>query len=501
MKPDRLVTPDPQETELKLALPTSDPAGLAKRLARLPVLARRTPRREQLHNVYYDTPDQVLRQRQVALRIRRIGSGAEPRWLQTLKKGGDGGSALSQRGEWEAPVAGATLSPEALDAKAWAKIDPDGTLFPALVPCFVTDFERTIWLVRRRDGSMVEVALDIGHVAGGDKSAPLCELELELKAGPVSALFVVALQIAASVSVLPLNMGKAQRGYALALDAIHAPVSAAPPVLTADLPLGETVRRVLREMFGQFTTNLNALRGSDDPEVVHQGRVAWRRFRSARRLFKPVLAEASVPSWLPLQPLMTFLGELRDLDVARTETLPPLESAYVAGDAHRAGAWDAMAQSLLQAASVQRKAVLYALEDPAVGACLLATTQWIEGLPAAGEAPGDPRKSTPPLRQWARRRTTKLHAQLKLARKDASSPELQHRVRILAKRTRYGIEALRSLLPKRIAQGWHRQAADVQKSIGATRDLEQAVVLLNRLGAEPGLVDFLRGVATGQQSR
>ena len=96
MKPDRLVTPDPQETELKLALPTSDPAGLAKRLARLPVLARRTPRREQLHNVYYDTPDQVLRQRQVALRIRRVGSGAEPRWLQTLRSAAHRMLALPQ---------------------------------------------------------------------------------------------------------------------------------------------------------------------------------------------------------------------------------------------------------------------------------------------------------------------------------------------------------------------------------------------------------------------
>jgi hypothetical protein len=45
-----------QEIELKLALPSSDPSSLAKRLARVPVLARRKPTHQQLHNVYYDTP-------------------------------------------------------------------------------------------------------------------------------------------------------------------------------------------------------------------------------------------------------------------------------------------------------------------------------------------------------------------------------------------------------------------------------------------------------------
>ena len=88
------------EIELKLALPTSDVASLAKRLAQTPALSRRKATHQHLHNVYYDTPEQILRQQRVALRIRRIGSEAKPQWLQTLKIGGSSDSALSQRGEW-----------------------------------------------------------------------------------------------------------------------------------------------------------------------------------------------------------------------------------------------------------------------------------------------------------------------------------------------------------------------------------------------------------------
>ena len=494
MKPD-LPTPRSQEIELKLALPTSDPASLVKRLARTPVLARRKAKHLHLHNVYYDTPEQILRRERVTLRLRRVGSEAKPQWLQTLKTGSRGDSALSQRGEWEVPVPTAQLSFKALKATPWSGIDPDSTVFRALTPCFVTTFERTSWLVRRRDGGVVEVALDVGQIVAGDKRAPICELELELKVGQPAALFDIAQQIARTIAVLPANLSKAERGYALAQDSLDMPLRAQPPKLTSNLPLSEAARCVLREMFCQFTANLNALRTSDDPEVMHQARVGWRRFKSAWRLFKPALAADAVPSWQALRPLLTFLGELRDLDVARTDTLPPFADAYTAGDTRRAQAWQAMTQALTHSANLQRKAVRYALQEPAVGAILLATTQWLEGLSAPKE-PGDARvKPEVSLRHWARRRIVHLHAQLKLALKDAGSPDSQHRARILAKRMRYGIEALRSLLPKKRSQRWYQQATSLQTSIGATRDVMQAATLVARLEVDRGLVEFLRGVA------
>lgn len=499
MKPAALIHAS-EEIELKLALPAANPSSLAKRLAQTPVLARRQPTHQQLHNVYYDTPEQHLRQQRVALRIRRVGSEAKPQWLQTLKTGGRSDSALSQRGEWETPVPNANLSLKALKATPWPGIDPDGGVFRALAPSFVTSFERTSWQVRRRDGSVVEVALDLGQIVAGDKTTPICELELELKAGQPSALFNVAQQIARTIAVLPATRSKAERGYALAQDGLDAPLRAQAPQLASDLTVPAAAQHVLSEMFCQFTTNLNALRTSDDPEVVHQARVGWRRFKSASRLFRPVLAPDAVPSWQALQTLLTCLGELRDLDVARTETLPPLAEAYTADNERRAQAWQAMTQALTHGADLQRKSVRYALQEPSVGACLLAITQWLAGLPASPSASnGAATKES--LRRWSRRRIDHLHAQFKRALKQADDPESQHRARILAKRMRYGIEALRSLLPDKRAQRWGRRATDLQTSIGTTRDLMQAATLVARLELDRGLAEFLRGVAVGSTPR
>ncbi len=506
MKPDTGIR-QPQEIELKLALPGADPASLRKRLARVPALARHPATQQHLHNIYYDTPDQRLNRERIALRLRRTGSQANPVWLQTLKTGGRSDSALSQRGEWESSVQGPTLERQALQATPWLELDPDGALFQALAPCFVTIFERTCWTVRRRDGSVIEVALDIGQIEAGGNIAPLCELELELLAGQPAALFDLARQIARSVAVLPETRSKAVRGYALARGSLHQPLRARPPQLTRRQSLAEAAQSVLREAFCQFTSNLQALRASDEPEAVHQARVGWRRFRTALRLFRPTLDTEALPPLPPLQPLhtlLTLLGELRDLDVASTDTLPPLAQAYAAADADREKHWQSLLELLAQAARLQRTAVRYALQAPAAGAALLAITQWLESGPALAALPAStPKvkakaKPLPALRRWAKKRSTRLHENLKIALKDQSQPDSQHRARILAKRMRYSLETLAPLLKKRRARRWQQQALALQTSLGSSRDLQQAAALAAKLEAAPGLSEFLRGFAAGQ---
>lgn len=481
------------EIELKLALPTADPAGLAQRLATLPLLARRPATRQTLHNLYHDTPDQRLRRQGMALRLRRIDGGAAPQWRQTLKLGGKADSALSERGEWESTVPAGALVWTALADTPWARIDPDASLFHALQPCFSTDFERLSWQLRQRDGSVVELALDIGQIRAGEASAPICELELELLAGAPDALFALAARLARVLPTLPLHASKAERGYALAEGRLDEPRHAQPPVLEAELPLTEAAARVLREMFGQFVANLEALRHSDEPELVHQARVGWRRFRSARRMFRSVLADEA-PSSQPLQALLQGLGQLRDLDVARNDTLPPLAQAYVAGDARRQARWQAMQQALDHAAGRERQTVRQSLEAPAVGLALLAATRWLQSPATAQETETE----TLTLRRWARRRILRLHSRLQQALDRADSPAGQHRARILAKRLRYGIEALQPLLPRR-AQGWRQQAVALQTELGATRDLQQAGELLAALAVDRELTAFVRGVAAGRE--
>lgn len=491
------------EIELKLALPTAEPATLAQRLARTPLLARRKPRRLQLENVYYDTPDQRLRRERIALRTRRVGGGSGPQWLQTLKMAGRGDSALSSRGEWEFEVPDAALSLPPLLATPWATLDPHGQLFQTLQPMFATHFERTLWTVRRPGGSVVEVALDLGEVIAAGQRAPLAELELELKAGPPEALFELAQELARTLAVLPVSQSKAQRGFALAQGTLNQAQRAQTLALTRHQPRASVAQQVLREAFHHFTANLDTLCRHDHPELVHQARVGWRRFQSALRLFKPVLAATERPAARALKPLLQALGQWRDLDVARQNTLAPLAGAYVTTSEARADHWQAMMTALSHAADRQRDTVRAALQAPAVGATLLALTHWLEHLWQPDAAPprteADP--TEPPLRAWLRRRVARQHQRLKQARQDGDAPAQGHRLRLQAKRLRYAIDAVGPLLPRRRARRWQAQARDLQTGLGATRDLAQAHTLLAPLGVEPELVAFLRGVAVGQQPR
>jgi CHAD domain-containing protein len=109
--------------------------------------------------------------------------------------------------------------------------------------------------------------------------------------------------------------------------------------------------------------------------------VGWRRFKSALRLFKSALKSNQPPSWQALKVLLIYLGELRDLEVAWTDTLAPLAITYIGTDSERSAAWLAMTQALQQATALKRKSVHRALSEPAVGEALLAMTQWLEELP------------------------------------------------------------------------------------------------------------------------
>jgi inorganic triphosphatase YgiF len=473
------------EIELKLALS----ADAVAKLPRLAPLARRAATHLRLNNIYFDTPDQQLRQQGVALRLRQDGK----RWLQTLKTAGNADGALTRRGEWESEVASGNLDAAALAHTPWLELDADGALFAALVPCFNTTFDRTLWAVRRRDGSVVEVALDLGQITAGAASAPIAELELELKKGSAAALFALAHEFAQHIALLPASASKAQRGYALAAGVLDAPRMAQPPALHDDLLLADAAQRVLTEMLAQFTENLIALRERDAPELVHQARVGWRRFRSGLKLFAPVLRDTPLPDTAALRGVLVPLGRWRDLDVATLETLPRIAHVYAGQSAARRKQWAALQDALFEARISVRVAARQALDTPAVGAALLALTQWVYTLPA--------HENDAHLKRWAQQRVKRLRERMAQALAEPGDVELEHRARILAKRARYSIESLAEVLPKDKARHWRKQATAAQSSIGADLDVVRAAQLAAAFGVDESLVAFLNGVALGQRSR
>ena len=251
-------------------------------------------------------------------------------------------------------------------------------------------------------------------------------------------------------------------------------------------------------MWLQFTANLNHLRACDDPEVLHQARIGWRRFKSALQLFRKHPDMVAAPALAPLQPLVHAMARLRDLDVAAAETLPMLANAYTGGDASYKARWKGLEKSLADAVGRQRSIVLGILERPDVGRSLVEVTQWLEIQLPAGTS-GHAATRAGQVADWVLRRLTRLHAKLKGQPVHAHDPQVQHHIRILAKRLRYGVEALRPLLSKRKSKRWLQEATRLQGNIGSARDISNAVDIVQQLNVDAGIVEFLRGVAYGER--
>jgi triphosphatase len=201
------------ERELKLALAPSRHDDMAR------FFDERTGAGKpiELANVYFDTPELALAKAKSALRLRRTPDA----WLQTYKTLGKTVAGLSNRQEWEMPVAGEALEIDALlencdDAQAR---DTLASAAPALIALFKTDFKRIVWDMER-EGSQIEVALDrgkiIANVDGETREAEISELELELKSGDVGALSLLAAEMRGAFPELtPEDLSKAERGYLL----------------------------------------------------------------------------------------------------------------------------------------------------------------------------------------------------------------------------------------------------------------------------------------------
>ena len=501
-----MITPTPTsaEIELKLLLPGANVRQIGAQLAAIPGLAELVPTEQRLRNIYYDTPDQQLRRAKAALRLRSLRQGGgRARWIQTLKTGGTAAGGLSQRGEWESTVRSGRLDPVLLQGTPWPTLDADGQLFAQLAPCFETDALRTLRLYTADDGSRIEVVLDIGQVRAGETRSELCELELELLKGRPDALFELAEHIGAHLALLPAPLSKAEQGWRLVDGTTHAPRRARKLDLEADTPVLQAAQTVLGEMLGQFVENLGRILESDGAELVHQARVGWRRWRSALWLAKPLLMNHPVPDIGALRPLLNALGAMRDLDVAALESLPQWADAYIAGNPERAVQWQAMEAAVTAERSLRRAALLSTLQAPATGRVLLQLERWLQALP---QAAWTPELAGQTIEHWAVARTKRLHSRLAGEVKEMEESDLQsaeglehqHNVRLLAKRTRYVLEALRTVLPRERTRRWQEQATELQTSIGAARDLMLLATLLEPLGVAPEILGFLRGVAAGR---
>ena len=450
----------PTEIELKLSLSPRDLPRLLLRLARFG-----RSRTQTVDNVYYDTSDRQLARSGLALRLRRIGR----RRLQTLKaESGAAAAALSKRGEWEVPAPDGKLDPGRFPSTPLTKL-LEKKPRPRLLPVFRTRFSRRIWLTA--DGA-IEIALDQGEIAAGKRTAPILELELEVKSGSAAALYPLALDLIGkgrhSPLLLPAVESKAARGYRLASGAVPAPCKANARAILGDLAAKMTLAAAMRTLTDR-ATNLLLLNAAghlkaDDPEFVHQARVALRRLRSAARLIGKAAAWPE-PFDAELRWIGRELGALRDSDVLLSQTIPALQAAV--GDAT---ALSAIADLVRKQRRRDERALRNALHSKRFAMLALQLLQW-----AHTEAP-----SSMSIAAAGGKRLARLHRRLigEAAFFVALPTSRQHRVRILAKRLRYALDLFAVGLPAKAAAGYGRQLARVQDQLGALND---AVVAADKL--------------------
>lgn len=459
------------EIELKLALA---PAQLA-RLKRHPLLAKAgPPLRRRLVSVYFDTPELALMQAQAALRVRRVGRD----WVQTVKIGGDSAGGLHQRPELETPVAGAVPEPGRFAAPAVkALLTADRVV--RLRPLFETRFWRTAWTLPVSGGGGIEVALDQGEVSCDGRSQPICEVELELKSGQPTALYDLALALAADFDLYPDPVSKAERGYALFQNLHFQPVKAAPVGLKPEMHVADAFVVVMQSGLGQFTANLAGLIHETDPEYLHQARVAVRRLRSALTVFAPALPDpALAPLREELRWLMGVLGPARDWDVFATEILPPLMAAMpgrpLASLARDGEARRRVARAALTAAVASRRLTRLLLEAGRV----LLLRPWEQAADQIGSAWQSAPATALAESVLDRRQRQLLRRGRHFARLE---PAARHRLRIVAKKQRYAAEFFAELYAPKAARAYIKNLAALQDGLGALNDIAVTGRLLDDL--------------------
>lgn len=167
---------------------------------------------QRLENAYYDTADFKLNQRRVALRIRKKSKAdGQVLYIQTLKTAGQSHAGLSQRGEWEWQLSELALDlAELSECDAW----PAELLEQNPVKIFETNFTRYACLLNW-GGSRIELVLDWGEIVSNNKTQPLHEIELELKAGDTHDLLELSEKLMQALPVRPLDISKAERGFNL----------------------------------------------------------------------------------------------------------------------------------------------------------------------------------------------------------------------------------------------------------------------------------------------
>jgi inorganic triphosphatase YgiF len=486
--------PLPQEIELKLSVAPAHATRVWKIVA--PYAGGKiTPSARKLYSAYYDTPDFTFGQHGAAVRLRRESG----RWIQTVKVGGGAAAGLHARRELECPVPAQLLNYPALLQAGLGEILAD---IPrgAIGVVFTTTFRRTRAVIEPAPGDRIEIAVDRGEIAADGHRLPICEIELELKSGTAQALFRLARELATGLPLRLENASKAERGYRLATGEADRPVKARAPGLARKMDVDSAFAEVVASCLRQLQANERGLLETEDPEYLHQARVALRRLRCAFGAFSRAVPKTFFQARIDgLRQMAQTLGQARDLDVFLTQTLvaagrgdPSDELALLKRRAHAA-------------AHNARKAARSAVRAPAYTSLMLDLAEALLGTSWAAARDGDQiRCARQPLTEFC---AGVLARHDRKARKrgngmDRSDPDALHRLRIELKKLRYACEFFAPLYPRKKSHEYLKRLTALQEILGSLNDCAVASRLLQALNSRrAAAAGYLRGYLAAQREQ
>jgi triphosphatase len=471
-----------QEIEIKFR---SDAAGLTRLLDASLLKTANNLQTETLKATYFDTPSNALRKKGVILRIRKSGDDVP---VLGMKAPGAAGDGPFHRKEVE--VNSPSLKPNlALFDKATEKFLARIIRDQPLAAKFKMEFKRQSGLVTS-GSSVVEIAVDQGHISAGKRPVPLAEVELELVSGNKADLFDLAMTLAEDFSLRLDFVSKAEKGFRALLEEKPDPLKAAPINSKSLANFDGAVAAIFSNTLAHFMANWACLRETDDPESVHQMRIALRRMRCALSIFKRALPNAGFGALrVDAGRLASAFGPVRNADAIRISVLQgPLASA------DRPENSDA-----LRGTMEKRRIAAYVLarfEIESLAATLfvlnvqslLAHDDWREGA-----------KQKMPARKFFKAELSRLRARVLKRGKAASvSDQARHKLRIALKNLRYGVDFFDLFGNGKRRQAYKKRMSALQDLLGMRNDIVVAKTYLKALREETGpeaerALEFIRG--------
>ena len=164
---------------------------------------------------------------------------------------------------------------------------------------------------------VAEVALDdtVIVVGGGQRPMQLRRVEVEVQPEWIEALEPIVQQLRASCGLQPAHLSKFEAGLLAVGVEIPGSPDLGPTAVTPASTMGELAFAVVRRQLAVLRAKEPGTRLGEDPEELHDMRVATRRLRAALSLFAGVLPVRAQVFHEELGWLGRLLGAVRDLDV------------------------------------------------------------------------------------------------------------------------------------------------------------------------------------------